>query len=295
MTQLTKLSAKQFFESEEIKKNVEKHLGAKSAQFITSVLSIIGGNQKLQSCEPASIYQSALVATTLDLPINQNLGFAYIVPYKVKVKGDNGQDIWVDKAQFQVGYKGFIQLAQRSGKFTNINACSVYSNDTEDDVRKRLSSLLPSKPNGELIGICGYFKLLNGYEQVLSMSIEELQKHGKKYSKSYSGLWTTDFEAMARKTVIKLLLQRYAPMSIEMQRAEIADQSVIKNAETMEVEYIDNTKPTSEDASFEEEDKRIKDFIENATSKNELEIGLEGIVLTQEQTTMVDFKLQSLK
>lgn len=125
MTQLTKLSAKQFFESEEVKKNVEKHLGNKSAQFITSVLSIIGGNQKLQSCEPASIYQSALVATTLDLPINQNLGFAYIVPYKVKVKGDNGQDIWVDKAQFQVGYKGFIQLAQRSGKFTNINACSV--------------------------------------------------------------------------------------------------------------------------------------------------------------------------
>jgi len=279
MTQ--QLTAKQFFDSETVQNHLKNTLGEKSKSFQTSVLGIINSSTALQKCDPSSIYQCALVATTLDLPINQNLGLAYIIPYG-------------GKAQFQVGYKGFIQLAQRSGKFLNINAVAVYSNDTDEDVRKRLTSFLPQKANGELIGYCGYFKLLNGYEQILTMSIEDLQKHGKKYSKSFGGLWTTDFEAMARKTVTKLLLQRYAPMSIEMQKAEIADQSVIKNAETMEVDYIDNTPPSHEEVSADKERARITDFINNSTNVVELQEGLKGVALDEEMQTILNAKIDSL-
>jgi recombination protein RecT len=267
-TQVT-TTARQFFESESIQQHMQKALGDKSKSFATSVLGIINSTTALQKCDPASIYQCALVATTLDLPLNQNLGLAYIIPYG-------------NKAQFQIGYKGFIQLAQRSGKFLSINAVQVFENDTDDDVRKRLTSFLPQKANGNLIGYCAYFKLLNGYEQILSMSIEDLQKHGKKFSKSFSGLWTNDFESMARKTVLKLLIQRFAPMSIEMQHAEIADQSVVKNAETLDVDYIDNTPITSAENSAEVENNRIMDFISEATSVEQLQ-EVESFITTEEQ------------
>lgn len=258
MSEQTKqLSVKQFFETDSIKNHMAGILGDRANQFRTSVLGIVNSSPKLQSCEPASIYQCALVATTLDLPINANLGYAYIIPYGTK-------------AQFQIGYKGFIQLAQRSGQFKKINAVPVYDTDTEESVKKRLTAFLPSTPEGKVIGYCAYFQLLNGYEHSLTMTNEDLQKHGKKYSKSYSGLWTNDFESMARKTVLKLLLQRFAPMSIEMQRAEITDQSVIKDAETLDVEYIDNTAQSVDEVNTDKERKRIIDFISNANTREEL-------------------------
>lgn len=257
MSELQKITPKQFFESESIQNHMKKLLGENAKAFATTVLSIVNNSTALSKCDPASIYQCALVATTLDLPLNQNLGFAYIIPYK-------------DKAQFQIGYKGFIQLAQRSGKFTSINSVAVYSNDTDEDVRKRLTSFLPQKSNGDLIGYCAYFKLNNGFEQILTMSIEDLQKHGKKYSKSYGGLWTTDFESMARKTVLKLLIQRFGPMSIEMQRAEIADQAVIRDAETLDVDYIDNTNMSIDETNNHKERDRLIDAIKTATTREDL-------------------------
>ena len=275
------LTARQFFESDQIQLHMKKAIGEKSKTFTTTVLSIINSTGALQKCDPASIYQCALVSTTLDLPLNQNLGLAYIIPYGAK-------------AQFQIGYKGFIQLAQRSGKFLSINSVKVFANDTDTDVRNRLTSFLPQKNNGELIGFCAFFKLLNGYEQILTMSIEDLQKHGKKYSKSYNNLWTTDFESMARKTVLKLLLQRYAPMSIEMQTAELADQSFIKDAETMDVEYIDNTPPTIEEYARVNEDLRILDFINNCSNAQELKQELYGVDLSIEVQTAFENKLKQL-
>jgi recombination protein RecT len=274
-------TARQFFESEAIQQHMQKALGDKSKSFATSVLGIINSTTALQKCDPASIYQCALVATTLDLPLNQNLGLAYIIPYG-------------NKAQFQIGYKGFIQLAQRSGKFLSINAVQVFENDTDEDVRKRLTSFLPQKANGKLIGYCAYFKLLNGYEQILSMSIEDLQKHGKKFSKSFGGLWTNDFESMARKTVLKLLIQRFAPMSIEMQHAEIADQSVVKNAETLDVDYIDNTPLTSQENSEQSEHCRIINFISDATNEEQLS-EVEAHLTNEEQREAYMDKLSTFK
>lgn len=251
----TTITPRQFFESEAIQQHMTKILGDKSKSFATTVLSIINNTAALQKCDPASIYQCALVATTLDLPLNQNLGYAYLIPYG-------------NKAQFQIGYKGFIQLAQRSGRFLKINAVPTFENDTEELVFKRLNSLLPTNGEGELTGYVAYFKLLNGYEHSLAMSKEDLLSHGKKYSQSFKGgfgLWKDDFEGMARKTVLKLLLQRYAPMSIEMEKAEIADQSIIKDATTLDVDYIDNST-----ATIDKSEERLSLMIGDCTTVAEL-------------------------
>lgn len=281
----TQLTTRQFFETDSIQNHMKKILGEKSKSFATSVLGIVNSNAQLQKCDPASIYQCALVATTLDLPLNQNLGFAYIIPYG-------------DKAQFQIGYKGFIQLAQRSGRFLRINSAPIFEGQIIGNNPLTGYEFDFSIKSDVLIGYAAYFKLLNGYEATLYMSVDELTKHGMKFSQTFKkgfGLWKTDFEGMARKTVIKLLLQRFAPMSIEMQRAEIADQSIVNDADTLDVSYIDNTQETSEAASAEKENNRIIDFINDATSKEQLETELQGLPLTDEQTALYNEKINSFQ
>ena len=237
------LSTKNLFERDDVKKKFQEILGKKSAAFITSVLQIVSQNSLLAQAEPTSVYQAAAVAATLDLPLNNNLGFAYIVPYNQKFKDESGQ--WKSKqvAQFQIGYKGFIQLAQRSGQFKSISAAPIYQGQILNENPLDGYEFDFTKKSDILIGYAAKFKLINGYEATLFMNIDQLKKHGSRYSKTFTndkGLWNTDFEAMASKTVIKLLLSKYAPMSIEMQNAITTDQSVINNAETLEVTYIDN-------------------------------------------------------
>lgn len=256
----TQLTTRQFFESDAIKLHVQNLLGQKSKSFVTSVLNIVANSTMLQNCEPSSIYQAALVATTLDLPLNQNLGYAYVIPYG-------------SKAQFQIGYKGFIQLAQRSGQFLKINSAPILEGQISSDNPLEGYQFDFSIKGGQCIGYASYFKLLNGYEQTLYMTKEELLNHGKKFSKTFAkggGLWATDFDSMARKTVIKLLLQRYAPMSIDMQRATTADQSVIKDAETLDIEYSDNMPTSIDEINDEKEIARLKEFISNAKTRKEL-------------------------
>ena len=217
-------------------KKIQELTGKNSAAFATSLLQIVNANEMLQNSTPESILNAACMAAALNLPINNNLGFAYIVPFQNRKAGTT-------EAQFQLGYKGFIQLAQRSGQFKRINACPVYDEDGEEDVHQRLTSLIPKKPQGRVIGYIAYFQLLNGYEANLTMTIEELESHAKQYSQTYKrgfGVWADNFEAMARKTVIKLLLSQQAPLSIDMQKAVLADQAVVKDVTNEQFEYIDN-------------------------------------------------------
>lgn len=240
-------TAKELFSTPNIRKRFEEILGKRAAAFMTSVLQVVAGNEKLQKADPQSIYHAAAVAATLELPVNQNLGFAYIIPYEISYKDEGGN--WQKRlvAQFQLGYKGFIQLAQRSGKFQSLEAKPVYDGQVVDD-----DSFLgyhfnwKAKKSDTVIGYAAYFKLLNGFEKYLLMDLVDLQKHGAKYSKTFSSkdqkirdksLWTTDFDAMATKTVIKLLLSRFAPLSIEMERAIETDQAVISPEGN---QYIDN-------------------------------------------------------
>ena len=225
---------KDFFDKPAVQAKMRELFEKNAASFGTSIMQIVNSNAMLLDAEPMSIFNAACMAATLNLPVNNNLGFAYIVPYRNKGRME---------AQFQLGYKGFIQLAQRSGQFKRINTCPVYDTDAEEDVYQRLTSLIPRKPSGQIIGYIAYFQLLNGYEANLTMTMEELEAHAKRYSQTYKrgfGVWADNFEAMAKKTVIKLLLSQQAPLSIEMQKAVLSDQSVIKDVTAEQFDYIDN-------------------------------------------------------
>jgi recombination protein RecT len=245
---LAPMSVKALFAKDEVKSKFQEMMGKRAASFITSVLQITSQNEMLATADPVSIYQSAAVAATLDLPLNNNLGFAYIVPYNSKQKDGS----WKVVAQFQIGAKGFKQLALRSGQFLIINDTNVREGELKkynrltgeiefewiQDVKERLS-----KP---IIGYASYFKLLNGFEKTYYMTVDELKDHGLRFSQTFKkgfGLWKDDFDGMARKTVLKLNLSKNAPLSVEMQKAVVADQAVVNDAETEDVEYVDNDEP----------------------------------------------------
>jgi recombination protein RecT len=289
------ITAKSLFDRDDVKKKFQELLGKRSSSFMTSVLQIVASNDLLKKADPTSIYQSAAVAATLDMPLNNSLGFAYIVPYNQSYKDEKGQ--WQKKqvAQFQIGYKGFIQLAQRSGQFLTLGATHITDKDTIKGDRLLGNSFELSKEAGAIVGYAAYFKLLNGFEKVLYMTVDELKQHGLKYSQTYknpdtkkSSKWETDFDAMATKTVIKLLLSKYAPLSVEMQNAVIVDQSVVNNADTLDVTYLDN-----EDHPVDKEAERIALMIEDATSLEQLDRIKEHVL--PEQMDLFHAKAESLK
>jgi recombination protein RecT len=258
-------SIKDYFGSELVRKKFAEVLGANTPSFCTTVVQIASQNEQLSKCDPASIMQSAMVAATLNLAVNPNLGFAYILPYG-------------SKAQFQLGYKGLIQLAQRSGQFVNISSTPIYDGQIASENPLTGYVFDFTKKSNKVIGYAAYFKLLNGFEKTLYMSVEQLQAHGKKYSQTYKkgfGLWADDFDAMAQKTVVKQLLSKYAPLSVEMTKAMIADQAVIEDADSMDVTYVDNqpvsNKKVEAQISNDEKQKRLNAAISKAKTIEDLD------------------------
>lgn len=260
------VTAKDLFSSDSVKKKFQELLGKRATAFMTSVLQVVASNELLKKAEPSSVYHAAAVAATLDLPINNNLGFAYIVPYNAKQKDGTYKQV----AQFQLGYKGFIQLAQRSGRFQTISATPIYEGQlVESNPLTGFRFDFTVKTSDKVIGYAGYFKLLNGFEKTLYMTVEDLQKHGVKYSQTFKkgfGLWKDDFDAMATKTVLKLLLSKFAPLSVDMQTAVITDQAVIKDSETTELEYADH-----EEVIIDKPLERIRLMIDDAKTSEDLQ------------------------
>lgn len=230
---------RELFNDPIIKTKIEQLIGKNSATFATSVMQIANSNTMLRTADPTSIFNAACMAATLNLPLQNGLGFAYIVPFK------NNKERKVE-AQFQIGYKGFIQLAQRSGQFKRLVALPVYKkqllkkdfiNGFEFDWEQE-----PEKDENP-IGYYAYFKLVNDFSAELYMSHDDIVKHAQRYSQTFKkgfGVWHDNFEAMALKTVMKLLLSKQAPLSVEMQQAVLADQAVVKDVENQEFNYGDN-------------------------------------------------------
>ena len=230
---------RELFNNPIIKTKIEQLVGKNSATFATSVMQIANSNTMLRTADPTSIFNAACMAATLNLPLQNGLGFAYIVPFK------NNKERKVE-AQFQIGYKGFIQLAQRSGQFKRLVALPVYKkqlikkdfiNGFEFDWEQE-----PEKDENP-IGYYAYFKLVNDFSAELYMSHDDIIKHAQRYSQTFKkgfGVWHDNFEAMALKTVMKLLLSKQAPLSVEMQQAVLADQAVVKDVENQEFNYTDN-------------------------------------------------------
>jgi len=230
---------KALLNQEDVKSRFNDMLGKRSSGFLTSVISAVQNNDKLKGADPTSIMFAAATAASLDLPINQNLGFAYIIPYDRKQKDGTFTTV----AQFQMGYRGFIQLAQRSGQFKTISSTPIYEGQIVSQ-NPLTGYEFDFEVKGEkVIGYAAHFALINGFSKTLFMSVDELKTHGSKFSKTYSSkysLWKTDFDSMASKTVLKMLLQKYAPLSIDMQTAVMTDQGMVNDWESQDVTYVDN-------------------------------------------------------
>jgi recombinase, phage recT family len=230
---------RELFNDPIIKTKVEQLIGKNSATFATSVMQIANSNALLRTAEPSSVFNAACMAATLNLPLQNGLGFAYIVPFK------NNKERKVE-AQFQIGYKGFIQLAQRSGQFKRLVALPVYKNQLlKKDFINGFEFDWEQEPEKDEnpIGYYAYFKLVNDFSAELYMSHDDIVKHAQRYSQTFKkgfGVWHDNFEAMALKTVMKLLLSKQAPLSVEMQQAVLADQAVVKDVENQEFNYGDN-------------------------------------------------------
>ena len=229
---------KSMINDERTKNKFKEMLGNKAAGFLTSLMNTTNGNTQLQQADPNSILKAGAIAATLDLPIDPNLGFAYIVPYNNKGKNE---------AQFQMGYKGFVQLAIRTGQYKRINVTELYEGQFEsyDPITDELKYNLDNRLSDEITHYVAYFQTINGFEKYNVMSKEEIENHAKKFSKTYSykgSSWQTNFNTMAKKTVLKLLLSKFGILSIEMQTAQKADQAVIREFDknNIEVEYVDN-------------------------------------------------------
>lgn len=201
-------------------KKAEDVLGAGTQQFMSSVLTLANSNRLLGECDPIKLYNCCMMAAAIKLPFNQNLGQAYIVPYK-------------GEPQLQLGWKGFIQLAQRSGQYKTIHCTDVREGEIIENNRLtgEISFLWMDdsiRNSAKVIGYVAYFELLNGYSQTLYMSMKEIESHAKKYSQTYAkgfGVWKDNFDAMARKTVVKQILSKFGPLSVDMQKAIEYDQA----------------------------------------------------------------------
>ena len=219
-----------------VKRKFEEILGKKAPGFISSIVSAVSMNPSLAQCPPDSVVAAAAIAASLDLPINPSLGMAHIVPYKNRDQGN------AKVAQFQMGWKGFIQLGMRSGMYQLMNASIIHEGDIKE-INKFTGEIVFNDTDNEhrpVVGYCFYFKLITGFEKYYYMSKKQCEEHGKKYSKSYSkGNWTYDFDGMALKTVIKQSLSKYGVLSIEMQTAMSTDQAVV-NDDGEVIEYPDN-------------------------------------------------------
>ena len=231
MSNLQKLPLAQLIKTGAIKDRFAQLLGHRSNIFATSIINATKDNPQLQKAEPLSIIQCALVAASLNLEVDKNLGQAWIVPY--------GQ-----KAQFQIGWKGWVQLALRSGQFSKINVQNVYEGQLKEfnPFTEEIELDHTAKTSDEVVGYFAYFKLVYGYTKSLYWSKEEVEKHGARFSKTFGskyGVWKTDFDAMARKTVLKNILSNWAPLDVNMQHAAKSDSRVINDAQSMDVDTSD--------------------------------------------------------
>lgn len=233
---MNQIAHKDFFNSPAVKQKFAEVVSGNSSQFVTSLLSVVNNSNLLMRASNESIMTAAMKAAVLNLPIEPSLGRAYLVPRK-------GQ------AQFQLGYKGLIELAQRSGKYKSINAGPVYKSQlvSYDPLFEELT-LDFTQPQDEIVGYFAIFSLLNGFRKLTYWTKEEVEAHGKKFSMTFgNGPWKTDFDAMARKTVLKHILSIYGPLSVEMQEAIVADNETedVKNPpvdvtpETQQVDLSD--------------------------------------------------------
>lgn len=238
-----------------VQEQFQNALGEHKDAFVASLIDLFTGDKSLQTCKPQMVIAEALRAATLRLPLNKALGFAYIIVFNNSVKNADGSWSKIPTPTFVPGYKGYIQLAMRTGQYRTINADFVY----EGEMRKvsKLTgeiALDGEKKSDKIIGYFCYFELLNGFNKTLFVSVEEMAQYALRYSPSFKGSkkpsaealiklaqtnqpsskvgWEGNFNDMALKTVIRRLLSKYGYLSVEMQNAlskDVEDSQMSRN------------------------------------------------------------------
>lgn len=232
----------------------------KANQFLASLISAVNGNSKLMKCDPSKVMACAMVSASLNLDVNPNLGLASIVPYRKSWKDRNGQ--WQEEQvpQFQIGWKGFVQLAMRSGQYRTMNVTEVYADEFDgyDPFKGELHYHIVNGGDRDndrkqnVVGYAFYFELTSGYSKMAYMSKEKVNAHALRYSKAYqndieyktaSSPWSTMFDEMACKTVVKLNISKWGVLSTQLAKASTADQSTASmddEGNVNDLEYVDN-------------------------------------------------------
>lgn len=264
----SKLGFKALMNTPAMKKKFTDILHEKSDSFMGSLMTLVGGDNYLSQAEPMTIIASALKAATMDLPIDKNLGYAYVVPFNRLEKVGNK---WVkhNEAQFILGYKGYIQLAQRSGQYKALNALAIYDGQLIDwnPLTEEFTFDYKAKVSDEVIGYVGFFELLNGFKKTVYWTKQEIESHRIKNSKAYdkeklSGAWVDNYDSMAIKTVLRNMLSKWGLLSVEMQSAITSDEKVFRvdeNNDLIEETDLSDMEPMPND--LKEAEKVVDDPI----------------------------------
>lgn len=257
-----------FLATPKIKENIEGVVGKEQAQsFISDIVACVQNNNMLSACTNKSILSGALVAKSINLPLTPQLGYAYLVPFDNK-KQVEGRTQYVKEAQFQMGYKGYVQLALRSGRYrklltSDVRKGEVVNYDPFNDCYTLQSNSFEKRmekdENGKyMIPIIGYyakFELDNGFIKEMFMTYDDMLEYAKRYSKAYRSdinkhttysFWTTKFEDMAKKTMIRQLLGKWGLLTPELEKAYTCDMAVID--EDGNPQYVDNQPDDTEPA-----------------------------------------------
>lgn len=247
-------------DGEKLRGRFDQLLGKRAPQFISSLVTLINADVNIQQAfyeAPMTVVQSALKAATFDLPIDQNLGYAYIVPFNNKKKDKDGREYKVKEASFILGWKGMHQLALRTGAYKTINVVDVregelkHYNRLTEDIELEFIEDEDAREPLPVIGYVGYYRLVNGAEKIIYMTCKQIENHEKKNRKGqWMGKgWKDDWDAMARKTVYRRLIGKWGVMSIDYQSTSAGADL----ARQMQEEYIpDNSAPVGDilDAEF---------------------------------------------
>lgn len=248
-----------FLATDAMKKKVNEMVGGeKGQQFVTAIISAVSANPQLAECDNASIVSAALVGQALNLSPSPQLGQFYMVPFNDSKRGCN-------VAQFQIGYKGYIQLAIRSGQYKKLNVLAIKKGELKkydplnEEIEVELIENEEDREKEETIGYYAMFEYLNGFRKTLYWSKEKMEAHALKYSMGYRAkkgytFWEKDFDGMAYKTMLRQLISKWGIMSIDltMQKALESDMAVVNDNGTYD--YVDNSEVETEVISVENEE-----------------------------------------
>ena len=231
-----------YLNKDAIKNQINQVIGGKNGtRFVTSIVSAVNANAQLKDCDNGSIVSAALVGEALNLSPSPTLGHYYLVPYSDKEKGK--------VAQFQLGYKGYIQLAIRSGQYRRLNVMAIKEGELvkfdpmTEEIEVKLIEDEEERENAPTVGYYAMFEYTNGFRKAIYWSKKKMEAHALKYSKGYAAkkgytFWEKDFDSMAFKTMLRHLISRWGIMSIDMMTAYDSDMAIINEDGTRS--YVDN-------------------------------------------------------